>query len=163
MDSPSTQAAASAAVDDQSVEDLTAELVVVSGRLTRTLRRLAREETDPSTVRALSVVDELQPVRVGRFAAEHLCSQPAATKLLARLEADGLVVRRSSGADRRAAEFSLTEDGRRRLVSIRGQLTEQLAPALRDLDAGDRAGLARSLASVEEFISSVRPDDDARR
>lgn len=162
MDSSSPQPAASAAGDDQSVEDLAAELVVVSGRLTRTLRRLAREETDPSTVRALSVVDELQPVRVGRFAAEHLCSQPAATKLLARLEADGLVVRRISGADRRAAEFSLTEDGRRRLAAIRGQLTEQLAPALRDLDDADRAGLARSLASVETFIRSARPDD-ARR
>lgn len=162
MDSPSTQAAADAAVDDQSVEDLAAELVVASGRLTRTLRRLAREETDPSTVRALSVVDELQPVRVGRFAAEHLCSQPAATKLLARLETDGLVVRRTSGEDRRAAEFSLTEDGRRRLAAIRGQLTEHLAPVLRELDDADRAGLARSLGSLEEFIRSARPDD-ARR
>ena len=99
-------------MDDVDSGELVSRLVVVSSRLTRAFRRVIGNENSLAALRALAVVEQYQPVRVGHFAQGYLSSQPAATKLLAKLEEAGLVVREASPTDGRASQFSLTDAGR---------------------------------------------------
>lgn len=146
-------------MDDVDPADLVTGLVVVSSRLTRALRRVIGNETELVTLRALAVVEQYQPVRVGHFAQGYLCSQPAATKTLARLEEAGLVVRETSSADRRASQFSLTEAGRSRLAENRSVMAEQMVPYFESLTAEERLSVHRALGLVGDYLRNEHPVD----
>ncbi len=146
-------------MEDADPRQLVSRLVVVSSRLTRALRRTIGNESDLVVLRALAVVEQYQPVRVGHFAQGYLCSQPAATKLLARLEAEGFVERTASASDRRASQFSLTEAGRRQLAGHRTAMAEQMEPYFRSLSAEERISVDRALGLVSEYLADQHPVD----
>ncbi|WP_309133326.1 MarR family transcriptional regulator [Brevibacterium sp.] len=146
-------------MEDPDPRELVSRLVVVSSRLTRALRRVIGNESDLVALRALAVVEQYQPVRVGHFAQGYLCSQPAATKLLARLEAEGYVTRTASETDRRASQFSLTEAGRDRLTGHRALMAEQMEPYFRSLSAEERISVNRALGLVSEYLADQHPVD----
>src|SRR5690625_4207348 len=123
-------------MDDVDSAELVSRLVVVSSRLTRAFRRVSGNDSSFATLRALAVVEQYQPVRVGHFAQGYLSAQPAATKLLARLEEAGLVLREASPADGGAPQFSLTEARRRRLAENRAIRAEPMRPQLRSRPQG---------------------------
>lgn len=146
-------------MEDVDPKELVRALVVVSTRLTRAFRRLIGNESELVTLRALAVVEQYQPVRVGHFAQGYLSSQPAATKLLARLEDEGLVSRETSPTDRRASQFSLTDLGRVRLAKYRTIMTEQMVPYFEGLSAEDRLRVHRALGLVGEYLHNEHPVD----
>lgn len=146
-------------MEDPDPRELVSRLVVVSSRLTRALRRVIGNESDLVALRALAVVEQYQPVRVGHFAQGYLCSQPAATKLLARLEAEGYVTRTASETDRRASQFSLTEAGRDRLTGHRALMVEQMEPYFRSLSAEEHISVNRALGLVSEYLADQHPVD----
>lgn len=144
-------------MEDIDSAELVSRLVVVSSRMTRALRRLVGNEGELVVLRALSVVEQYQPVRVGHFAQAYLSSQPAATKLLARLETEGLVRRAPSPGDKRSSQFSLTESGRDRLAVNRSLMAEQMEPYFEALTARERVGLDRALSLVNEYLADAHP------
>ncbi|RBP62536.1 DNA-binding MarR family transcriptional regulator [Brevibacterium sanguinis] len=146
-------------MEDVDPGELVSRLVVVSSRLTRAVRRVIGNESDLNSLRALAVVEQYQPVRVGHFAQGYLCSQPAATKILAGLESEGLVERSASKADRRASQFSLTEAGSERLAGHRSLVAEQMEPYFRSLSAEERVGVDRALGLVTEYLADQHPVD----
>ncbi|WP_209324033.1 MarR family winged helix-turn-helix transcriptional regulator [Brevibacterium renqingii] len=148
-------------MDDVDSAELVSRLVVVSSRLTRAFRRVIGNENSLATLRALAVVEQYQPVRVGHFAQGYLSSQPAATKLLARLEEAGLVLREASPTDGRASQFSLTEEGRRRLAENRSIMIEQMQPYFESLSPDERMSVDRALGLVSDFLKDRHPVDSA--
>ncbi|WP_210603450.1 MarR family winged helix-turn-helix transcriptional regulator [Brevibacterium oceani] len=148
-------------MDDVNSAELVSRLVVVSSRLTRAFRRVIGNESSLAALRALAVVEQYQPVRVGHFAQGYLSSQPAATKLLSRLEEAGLVLREASPTDGRASQFSLTDAGRERLAENRSIMTEQMQPYFESLSPEERLSVDRALGLVSDFLKDRHPVDIA--
>lgn len=146
-------------MDDVDSAELVSRLVVVSSRLTRAFRRVIGNENSLATLRALAVIEQYQPVRVGHFAQGYLSSQPAATKLLARLEEAGLVLREASPTDGRASQFSLTDAGRLRLAENREIMTEQMRPYFESLSPEERLSVDHALGLVSAFLRDRHPVD----
>ncbi|GAA1510880.1 hypothetical protein GCM10009690_12380 [Brevibacterium permense] len=88
-----------------------------------------------------------------------MSSQPAATKLLAKLEEAGLVVREPSPTDGRASQFSLTEAGRERLAENRSIMIEQMQPYFESLSVEERQSVDRALGLVSDFLKDRHPVD----
>ncbi len=95
---------------------------------------------------------------VGRLGVE----APTVTKMLQRLEQQGLVVRERPAANRRTAVVSLTPKGRglRREVQELWAALEEATTA--DLDPADRRTLGRLLERVENSLSDDKPGDGVR-
>lgn len=146
-------------MDDVDSAELVSRLVVVSSRLTRAFRRVIGNEHSLATLRALAVVEQYQPVRVGHFAQGYLSSQPAATKLLAKLEDAGLVIREASPTDGRASQFSLTDAGRERLAENRSIMIDQMRPYFESLSPEERMSVDRALGLVSDYLKDRHPVD----
>ncbi|MQA87979.1 MAG: MarR family transcriptional regulator [Streptosporangiales bacterium] len=69
------------------------DLLVTMARLTRWAARNAPTAMPAAHLRALSQIDELEPVRIGELADADRCSQPTMSVLVRRLEERGLVER----------------------------------------------------------------------
>ncbi|MFC0532487.1 MarR family winged helix-turn-helix transcriptional regulator [Phytohabitans kaempferiae] len=92
----------------------------------------------------LSVVVFAGPQPVSRLAAIEQVSPPAITKLVAALEADGLVVRERAAADRRVVLVTATAAGRRLLERGRAARVRAVADLLDGASARDLATLRRA-------------------
>ncbi len=135
-------------VSNQSVTQLSNELVVLSARLVREVRRHAAD-VPAASIRLLSLLDELGPSTVGALAGADRCSQPTMTGLVNGLVEKGWLRRDPHPDDARASLVSMTAEGRRRLTDIRdrnatlvaervmasGHSTDELAAAVAILTA----------------------------
>ncbi|WGW11194.1 MarR family transcriptional regulator [Saxibacter everestensis] len=134
-------------------DQLAIDLVVMSSRLTRAAARLA-ETTVPSAVwRALAVLEEHGPMRVGDFAVMDRCSQPTATAMFQRLEKAGSVERVSDPEDGRAVLISLSDSGRRTLAELRTGIAHAIGPRLETLSVEERAILAETVAIQHRLLT----------
>jgi DNA-binding MarR family transcriptional regulator len=105
-------------VDNQTVRQLSNDLVVLSARLVREVRRNTAD-LPAASARLLSMLDELGPSTVGALAQADRCSQPTMTGLVNGLVAKGWVERSSHPDDARRTLVSATTDGRRALSAVR--------------------------------------------
>ena len=127
------------------------------------LRRLRREDDASGLpapqLSALSVIVFGGPVTLGQLAAAEQVRPPTITKLVATLEADGLVVREADDADRRIVRVRATARGARLLQEGRARRVASLADSLRGLSAKDRAALERAVPLLERVAR--RAEDSA--
>jgi DNA-binding MarR family transcriptional regulator len=100
------------------VEALSNDLVVLSARLVREVRRL-QKETAPASIRVMSLVDELGPSTVSALADADRCSQPTMTGLVNGLAERGWLERRPHPDDARSSLVSMTTQGRAALTDVR--------------------------------------------
>jgi DNA-binding MarR family transcriptional regulator len=136
----------------------------VAGRLrlavARTARRLRQEASgglSPSQTAALATIDRHGPLTPSELAAHERIQRPTVTRLLARLEEDGLVTRAADPRDRRSCLISLSDDGRALLRAVRLRKDAYLAQRLRALDADELATLDRAAAILERMLEEDRP------
>lgn len=87
-----------------------------------------------------------RPTPMREVADSRHCDASNLTGIVDRLEARGLVMRRTPAADRRVKELVLTDEGRRIHDHLAG-LAETI-PGLRGLDPGERADLERLLGKA---------------
>lgn len=73
--------------------------------------------------RVLATLCDREACTVGALADITLTKQPTLTKLIDRMEADGLVARRQGAADRRQAMVSITTRGRERVRPLIARAT----------------------------------------
>ena len=117
------------------------------------LRHVRRE--DPATglsaarLSALSVLVFGGPRTVGELAAAEQVRSPTMSRLVAEMEAEGLVERRPSPEDRRAVVVSATDAGRRTMAEGRRRRVAALSDRLRRLPAADVALLEQAAALME--------------
>ena len=120
------------------------------------LRRLAREDRasgeSPARLSALSVLVFGGPRPIGRLAKDEGVSPPTMTRLVAGLEADGLVTRSSDPSDGRTQRVAATERGREILVAGRARRVAALETMLHGVAADDRTALAAAVAVIEERL-----------
>ena len=105
------------------LEELSAELVLYTGRLVRAITRQAvglSTQVPTASLRLLSQVDELGPVTIGALAAADRCSQPTMSRRRRRRCATrGWATKQPNPADARSSLVTLTEAGRTVLTEAR--------------------------------------------
>jgi DNA-binding MarR family transcriptional regulator len=120
------------------------------------LRRLAREDRatgeSPARLSALSVLVFSGPRPIGQLARDERVSAPTMTRLVAGLEADGLVTRTVDPDDRRTQRIAATAHGREILVAGRARRVAALEALLVGVAAEDRAALAGAVTVIEERL-----------
>ena len=110
----------------------------------------------------LAIADE-QRLRMGELAERVVLSRSGVSRLVDRLEADGLVVRRACPTDARGSWAELTPAGLDRLrdaapVHLRGVDAHFLAP----IPEGDREALVRALEAIARRLgASTEPGPPA--
>jgi DNA-binding MarR family transcriptional regulator len=104
-------------------------------------------------VSVLRVLRDEGPRRISELAdAEHV-AQPTITKLVVRLEQEGLVTRVADPDDGRAVLVGITPAGRSQLKQMSAAAAAALSKRLEALDATDRAALADALPALEKLIT----------
>ena len=132
--------------------DLAVRLRLVIVRTARRLRQEAGEELSPSQAAALATIDRHGPLTPSELAIRERIQRPTATRVIARLEAAGLVDRTSDPDDRRSCLVGLAPEGRQLLARVRTRKDAYLSRRLRDLDADERATLDRAAAILERLL-----------
>jgi len=132
-------------------ERLAADLRVAVARLARRLRQQIGTDLTASLLSALWSIERLEPVTLGDLAVAERVQPPTLTRIAARLEETGLVVRRTDASDRRVTIVQLSPDGRRLLERTRTRRTAYLTKRLRGLDAEDLAILERAAPILERL------------
>jgi DNA-binding MarR family transcriptional regulator len=138
----------------------TRELSDLAGRARLVLMRLARrirqeavgDEATPSMISALASVDRGGPLTLGELAAVERVQPPTMTKIVARLEAAGLVVREVDVLDRRVARVRVTPAGHRFVERGRQRGATFLASRLRTLSPDERAVVEAALPVLERLL-----------
>jgi DNA-binding MarR family transcriptional regulator len=136
----------------RSQADVAASLRLANTRTARRLRQEAGGELTPSQAAALSTVDLHGPLTPSEVAARERIRRPTATRVLALLEANGLVERTVDPADRRSSLVAVAPAGRELLQRIRTRKDAYLARRIRELDPQDRATLDRAAAILERLL-----------
>lgn len=101
-------------------------------------------------ISVMTVIAANPGVRQGAAAEAMLIKRSNMTKLVNRLERQGLVRRRASGRDRRAVGLYLTPAGRRRLGVLLPAVVAQDAQSIASLSARERRMLVELLGKLIE-------------
>jgi DNA-binding MarR family transcriptional regulator len=124
----------------------------------RLARRLRHEgsgfELTASQLSALATVDKAGPLTLGELAQREHVRPPSMTRIVAALEAAGLVSRSPDPSDGRVASVAVTRAGRAQVQSARRKRDAWLDARLHDLPADDRAALARAADVMERLARS---------
>ena len=131
--------------------ELAARLRLSATRLARRLRQEADSGLTPSQLSALAAIDHRGPLTLGALADYERVAPPSITKLVAKLEAEGLVIRTADPGDRRFVRVATTEAGRARMNTSRQRRTAWLAGRIRELDADQQARLRAALDVLDEL------------
>lgn len=124
------------------------------------LLRAVRKEDErsgvgPARLSALSVLVFGGAVRLTELARIEQVKPPTMTKVIAGLEASGLVKRRVDAEDARAVRLEATPRGTKLLQEGRRRRVERLAAALHELAPGEVAVLSRAAAIIERVSLAV--------
>jgi DNA-binding MarR family transcriptional regulator len=123
--------------------------------VTRTARRLRQEAgggLSPTLSAALATIDRHGPLTPSELAERERIRRPSATRLVARLEADGLVGRTADPTDGRSSLLAVTSAGSMLLSQLRTRKDAYLARRLRRLGPDERATLAQASEIPERFL-----------
>jgi DNA-binding MarR family transcriptional regulator len=134
--------------------DLAVRLRAAVARTARRLRQQADTPLSPTLQAALGTVVEHGPLTPSELAERERVQRPTATKLIARLEAEGLVQRAGDPDDGRSSLISITAAGTALIAEIRTRKDAYLAQRLRRLPPADRATLARAAELLVEMLAA---------
>lgn len=125
----------------------------------RWIERLLAGHEPPLTVAQYLLLQAVEEGDlVGAELARRAAVSPAAiSQLLATLEADGMLDRRSTPGDRRRQPLVLTERGRLTVRSARLLLQDRLAELLEGLPGPEADALSKLLARVGEALAGTAP------
>jgi DNA-binding MarR family transcriptional regulator len=133
-------------------QELPARLRLAVMRLARRLRQQAEAGATPSMLSALSTVERLGPVTLTELAQLERVQPPSITKVVARLEEEGLVKRSTDLKDRRVARIALTAKGKRLIEQNRSRKNAYLARAMSDLSTEDVNVLIKALDVLDRLM-----------
>jgi DNA-binding MarR family transcriptional regulator len=133
--------------------DLASTLRVVLARSARRLRQEADSPLTPTLTAALATIERHGPLTPSELADRERVQRPNATKLIARLEEQGLVEREPHLFDKRSCRIAASAAGRALLEESRSRKDVFLADRLQALSQNDRDALARAAAILEGLLA----------
>jgi DNA-binding MarR family transcriptional regulator len=120
--------------------------------MARRLRQEAGADLSPSQTAALATIERHGPLTPSELATRERVQRPTVTRVLGRLEEDGLVERAVDPDDRRCSLLSVSPAGRVLLENARTRKDLYLVTRLESLDAEDRAALDRAAEILERML-----------
>ncbi len=132
-------------------DELAADLRLAVGRLSRRLRQHSVGGLSPSQVSAMASLDCHGSVPIGRLSRLEGVSAPTMTRIVDRLEHQGLVTRRIDPADGRSAVVDMTPEGTSALARLRHERTAFLAQRLSGLDGDEITALSAALPALRRL------------
>ena len=141
--------------------ELAAQLRVSATRLSRRLRQQADAGLSPSQLSALTAVWRHGSMTLGALAEYERVAPPTITKIVAKLEGDGLLARTVDPHDRRVARVAVTDTGDVLLAEARQRKTAWLSGRIAQLDADQRRRLADALDVLDTLTNDepLAPQD----
>jgi DNA-binding MarR family transcriptional regulator len=132
-------------------------------RLARMLYR-ASGSSLPRGMRSVLFALASEPLRISQVAQQEGIGQPAATRMVGRLEALDLVRRERSASDRRVVMVTLTERGLEELEHLRDESRRVMREVLRGRTARELRQFQEASDTLELLISLVQsgPAEGAR-
>lgn len=137
--------------------EIAARLRLSATRLARRLRQEAGAGLTPSQLSALAVVERHGPLTLGELAERERVAPPSVTKVVGKLEGEGLVVRTPCPDDRRVARVSITGDGSALVEESRRRKTAWLTSRVDQLDDEGRERLAAALDVLDALVDGEAP------
>jgi DNA-binding MarR family transcriptional regulator len=125
--------------------------------IVRTARRMRQEsgtDLSPSLTAALSTVERHGPLIPSELALRERIQRPTATRVLARLEEQGLIDRMPDPRDGRSSLVTASKAGRDLLAELRTRKTAFLAARIETLTAEERATLNRAADILERMLAA---------
>jgi DNA-binding MarR family transcriptional regulator len=133
--------------------EIAARLRLSATRLARRLRQEAGAGLSPSQQSALAVISNHGPLTLGALADLERVAPPSITKVVSKLECDGLVVRTPDPTDRRVCRVAISPGGAELLEESRRRKTAWLTARINELDPEGQRRLADALDVLDELIS----------
>ena len=127
---------------------------------TRLARRLRKESTGgltPSQLSALAAVRNHGPLTLGELADHERVAPPSITKVVAKLEADGLLDRSVDEADRRVSRVRTTKAADALIDENRRRRTAWLTTRIQELTPEEQLRLADAL-DVLDHLNALDPE-----
>lgn len=129
-----------------------AALRLVVLRLARRLRKHSGTQVSPSQFSALTVLERHGPLRLGDLVRREQIGKSSGTRLVANLEAKGLVQRVGDETDGRITYVELTPGGRKHLAEATKRATSYLRGQLDALSPAEQARLLAALPVLERML-----------
>jgi DNA-binding MarR family transcriptional regulator len=123
----------------------------LNGKLLTRLRSL---RINPSRWRVLSVLKAYGALSIGEIAQATLTEQPTVSRVVAQLEKEGRVLRRSSARDSRVVQISLTQQGIDAFNQIATTALKHEELAFRDISRKEIALLLAILDQIEDNMQA---------
>ncbi len=138
---------------DSDVAEQAARLRLTITRLARRLRQEAEIGLSPTMLSSLAVIGKHGPLTLGTLAEIESVAPPTITKVVQRLESDGLVERVADPTDRRVRYVECTERGGELLRTSRERKNAWLAAKLAGASSADRETIVKALETLERLSS----------
>ena len=138
------------------IGELPARLRLAIARTARRLRQEAGTDLSPSLTSALATIERHGPLTPSELAQIERVQRPSATRIVAKLDSDGLVDRAADPSDGRVSLVSASRDGRALLRRLRTRKNAYLARRMRDLDPDDVAALEHAAEVLERLLEDER-------
>ena len=106
---------------------------------------------------ALTVVERLGPITLGDLAGFERVRPPTMTRIVARLEDDGLVEREPDESDGRVTRLRLSSTGRKLIAKNRTRKDAYLADRLRRLSPRERSRLQAGIRVIQRLLDEEAP------
>ena len=135
------------------VPEIASRLRLSATRLARRLRQEAGAGLSPSQLSALAVISNHGPLTLGALAEHERVAPPSITKVVSKLEGDGLVTRTPCPDDRRVCRVAISPDGAALVEESRRRKTAWLTARINELDPDDQRRLADALDVLDELTS----------
>lgn len=133
--------------------EIAARLRLSATRLARRLRQESGAGLSPSQLSALAVISNYGPLTLGALAEHERVAPPTITKVVSKLEADGLVIRTPDPSDRRVCRVEMSAQGADLLEEVRRRKTAWLTARISELDPESQRRLADALDVLDDLIS----------
>lgn len=137
--------------DDQ-IAELASRLRLAITRTARRLRQEAGEGLTPTLAAALATIERLGPLTPSELADAERVKRPSATRIIAQLEAAGLVSRAADPRDGRVSLVSATSEGRALLRRLRKRKNAYISRRLRGLSEDDLETMEHAAELLEQML-----------
>ena len=133
--------------------DVAARLRLAVARLQRIVRQQAMGGLNLAEGSCLAIIDHHGPMPLSDVASRENLSAPTVTKIVVRMERQGLIERLADPADRRVSLVAVSEQGAALLEQLRSSRTAYLHRKLRELSDEDLHRLLEALPVLENLAS----------